>query len=226
MKKFKKFLTVAMVAMGLTAVATQAEAKEKDYTTDTFMVQYMDNEGMLEAKPVNPRHKGGYLLDNKYEIGDIVEVTYNNDDIIEEHKLTGKELKKVEKKYKENIDSIWSEGEALAQHQDVVTRNYVVQNIDEDGFMHGEILSAVETGSATLNTAKKKYSLGDIVNVTFNSKTGEVFEHHELNDTDRTDLLEIKELMNVMKDIMKDGKQTKDLVMAEDGTFVNKSFHQ
>jgi hypothetical protein len=223
MKKFKKVLAIAMVAMGLTAGTTQAQAQEKKYTTDTFMVQYMNEDGLLEAKPVNPKHEGGYVLDNKYELGDIVEVTYWNDDIIEEHKLTGKELEKVEKKFEGNIDALMDEGEKITQEGVVATDNYMIQNIDKDGWATAKIVSDYFTGEATFKV-EKNMSLGDIVSVTYNDNTGDIIEYHEVSDDVRFALMGIDAYMKVMKEIMKDGKQTKDLIMAEDGTFVDKDF--
>ncbi|MED3976083.1 hypothetical protein P4639_22055 [Priestia megaterium] len=235
MKNIKKVLaglfvgaTLLTTAFGFNAQAqttgTKEEAQEKNYTTDTFIVQYLTEDNMLQAKPVNPKNDYTYMLDNKYEIGDIVEVTYWNDDIKEEHKVKGKELKSIESKYEKNINKLMQEGEDLAQQSNVMTRNYVVQSIDNDGWVNGKILSSVETGQATLNPkeakTKEKYSLGDIIAVTFNSKTGEVLEHHEVKDSVREALLNISDLSSTMKKIMKDGEQTKDLIMAEDGTYV------
>jgi hypothetical protein len=224
MKKFLAGLfvgaTLVGTALGINSHMEKKEVAQPEATTENFVVQYQTEDNLLSAKPANPAHKQTYLLDNKYEVGDVVKVTYHKDDIISEKKLTGKALDKVEKNYGENINKLIEEGSEKAQELSVVTRSYVINSIDKDGMAHGKMLSNVETGEVKIK-AEKNYSLGDIVSVTFNSETGKVFEHHELEDQERFALLDIKEMSIKMDDIMKSGEQTKNLNRAEDGTYVS-----
>ncbi|URJ76471.1 hypothetical protein MF621_004012 (plasmid) [Bacillus velezensis] len=128
MKKFTKITVATMVIAGLGVTIffntekgnDQAQAKSIDKPSyeettqpnkEKFVVQKKEND-MLLSMPLEAS-KGapdGYLLDNKYDLGDIVEVTYLNDDIIKERKIKGEELSNLENKYDREINSILEEG--------------------------------------------------------------------------------------------------------------------
>jgi len=108
--------------------------------------------------------------------------------------------------------------------QDNVARdNYMIQNIDSDGWATAKLVSDVATGEAHF-LVKDNFSLGDIISVTYNKKTGKVYKYNEVNDKVRTAIMNVDGYKPVIKRIMSQGEQTKDLVMAEDGTYVQKSF--
>ncbi|MCY7911238.1 hypothetical protein MOB65_20490 [Bacillus inaquosorum] len=127
MNKFAKVTVATMVAVGLggvtfftlgndseqaqatnkTHVTAQAGEKKQQSVTEKFVVKKKED-GMLLAMPLEKSQNApdGYLLDDKYKIGDIVEVTYWNDDIFKERKVTGKELNSLKNKYSKKIKSI------------------------------------------------------------------------------------------------------------------------
>lgn len=127
MNKFAKVTVATMVAVGLggvtfftlgndseqaqatnkTHVSTQKGEKKQQSVTEKFVVKKKED-GMLLAMPLEKSQNApdGYLLDDKYKIGDIVEVTYLNDDIFKERKITGKELNGLQDKYSKKIKSI------------------------------------------------------------------------------------------------------------------------
>lgn len=103
-------VTVAIAVVGFAGTATKAE---QEYTKELVMVQSVTDDGeFLNAMPIdeNSQLEYGYILDNKYKLGDIVEITYNNDDLINQRKLEGKELANVEDKYAGAIDCLMDEG--------------------------------------------------------------------------------------------------------------------
>ncbi|MEX3625069.1 hypothetical protein [Viridibacillus arvi] len=106
-------MSLGVLALGVFTQASEVEAKAsakymQDTTTEVFLVQSVTSDGYLDCAPVNPKLKGGYILDNdgKYKVGDIVEITYWNDDIKKSHKLTGKKLSGIEKKYGSHINKM------------------------------------------------------------------------------------------------------------------------
>ncbi|MEC2335076.1 hypothetical protein [Bacillus subtilis] len=127
MNKFAKVTVATMVAVGLGGVtfftlgndSEQAQATNKTHVsaqegeekqqsiTEKFVVKKKEDD-MLLAIPLGKSQNApdGYLLDDKYKIGDIVEVTYWNDDIFKERKITGKELNSLQDKYGKKIKSI------------------------------------------------------------------------------------------------------------------------
>lgn len=99
MKKLNLAMAFAMT-MGISALtylptgeATQS-VEEKNSVTEVFMVQSVSEDGeYVNAKAVNSDGMNEeYILDPIYEIGDVVEVTYCNDDIFAERLITGDEL--------------------------------------------------------------------------------------------------------------------------------------
>jgi hypothetical protein len=123
MKKLFAILAVLSIAFGgfmaytvKEVVETLTVEAEKNYTTEYVMVQSHADEGFLNAKAINPSSQleYGYILDDKYELGDIVEITYDNDDLMAERKVTGKELNDIEQKYYKEINALMEEGIALS----------------------------------------------------------------------------------------------------------------
>lgn len=108
-------MTIGIYALSFMPIIGQSEknetSEEKKYVTEVFVVQSETPDGHLEAKPlVASSLEGSYILESKYNLGDIVEVTYWNDDILKERVITGEELEGLEEKYDTEINAIYEEG--------------------------------------------------------------------------------------------------------------------
>lgn len=107
-------LALGLMVLGTTVLNRQEKialaSSKEDSTTEVFFVQKkLKLEDALLAVPLDSNSeliKGGYILDDKYSIGDIVEVTYWNDDIFAERKISGGELKIVEAKYNKRLSEL------------------------------------------------------------------------------------------------------------------------
>lgn len=104
-------ITVGIYAMSFIPTAEkniemEAEASEqKEYVTELFMIQDEINNEYVLAKPLDESEAPhGYFLENKYELGDIVELTYLEDDVLGEKKITGERLEEIEIAYDEIIN--------------------------------------------------------------------------------------------------------------------------
>jgi hypothetical protein len=86
-----------------------------------YMVQTEGNNWM-HAKPLDLSVEGGMILEKKYKLGDIVEVTVDSEgDIVKEHKLTGEEFDYVSNYYTGRIDALMDEGiEKMNQQEGMV----------------------------------------------------------------------------------------------------------
>lgn len=115
--------------------------------------------------------------------------------------------------------------EKKPKKDNIARDTYMIQSIDADGWATAKLVSDVATGEAHFYV-KKNFSLGDFISVTYNMKTGKVYKYNEVNDDVRTAIMNVDGYKPVIKKIMSEGKQTKNLVMAEDGTFVAPSFHK
>ncbi|MFJ8247335.1 hypothetical protein [Peribacillus asahii] len=168
----KKFITAVAMSLGiLTAgVITQAPQVEasapakylQDTTTETFVVLSVTADGYLDCKPVNPNVEGGYILDNdgKYKLGDIVEITYWNDDIIESHKLTGKALSSVENKYGSYINSLMDESIAEDAYERTVY-NKQIKNLEKVSANTTKVNHTVKEKNVTIALKNhNKYEVG------------------------------------------------------------------
>lgn len=135
----------------------------KKYSTELFMVRSKDDEGYLNAQSLEEKTNApyGYVLDNKYQIGDIVEVTYYNDDILNERKITGEELTGVEKNYAVAINMVED-----TIGKEYVTEKFIVQYVTDDGTLNAESLEE-KTNAPNGYILDYKYDLGDIVEVTY-----------------------------------------------------------
>lgn len=119
-------MTTGINAVTYTPVTETAEAsEEKKSVTEQFVVQEKTADGYLMAVSISEETNAphGYILDDKYEVGDIVEVTYWNDDIFEEKKIVGKELEELTEEKYAWIDAIVETGdkncaEGLIQTED------------------------------------------------------------------------------------------------------------
>lgn len=92
-------LTFAMAVLPTIGLVNGEEKAEKNeivstekndgYKTEKFIVENKTSDGMLDARSLDEDTSApnGYLLDDKYEVGDIVEVTFKNDEIKKEKKL-------------------------------------------------------------------------------------------------------------------------------------------
>lgn len=114
---FAVALTTLINSLTFLPIGTSSEepvAKaEKKYSTELFVVQSETQDGYLNSESISEETNApyGYILDNKYEIGDVVEVTYRNDDIKSERKITGDELKEVEENLGEEINGVLEDAE-------------------------------------------------------------------------------------------------------------------
>jgi hypothetical protein len=84
------------------------DVQKKKYKTTLFLVESVTKDGMLNA--VSVIDGSNYLLDNKYSLGDIVQVTYSHDDIIKEQKVTGKKYKSLEELFAGQINYLEDQG--------------------------------------------------------------------------------------------------------------------
>ncbi len=88
---------------------------DNDVYTAYFMVQSETSDGFLDAKPVGFKMDGGMILDNEYELGDIVLVTWNKDgDIMFDRIATETEKNYLDKHYFAEINSLMEEGIEIA----------------------------------------------------------------------------------------------------------------
>lgn len=85
--------------------------------TETFVVQSETQDGYLNAVSISEKTNApyGYILDNKYDIGDVVEVTYSQDDILAERLIVGDELEELEDEVKMYSMATCTEGEVLVE---------------------------------------------------------------------------------------------------------------
>jgi len=113
--------------------------------------------------------------------------------------------------------------EKESKKDNIARDTYMIQNIDADGWATAKLVSDVATGEAHFSV-KENFSLGDFISVTYNKKTGKVYKYSEVSDKVRTQIENVDGYKPVIKRIMSQGEQTKNLVMAEDGTYVQKSF--
>lgn len=86
---------------------------------ELFVVQSDYGDGYLHAVSLSEDTQAphGYVLDDKYDLGDVVQVTYDDDDILAEHELTGQTLGYVKEEYAEEINAIFEEGYAIAEEE-------------------------------------------------------------------------------------------------------------
>jgi len=105
-KAFKKLSLVgASVALSLVVVActdnnegidVSSKIEGKDgFSTEYFLVTDNVDNRFVDTKSLatNSNAPYGYILDNDYKLGDVVKVTYKNDDIRQERVLSDKEIK-------------------------------------------------------------------------------------------------------------------------------------
>lgn len=159
-----KTLMVAMMAVMTVGVGSNdyasAVQKEKNvavknvssgYATEDFVVVSKTCDGMLNAESLNEKTNAphGYILDNKYEIGDIVRVTYKDDDILSEKKISSKD-----------------EAKPLEAMKNQVTEKFVVVSVTKDGMLNAKSLSE-KTNAPYGYILDNKYQIGDIVEVTY-----------------------------------------------------------
>lgn len=148
MKKMIMAMAV-LVTMGINALTylpighvEANEESEKKYSTELFVVQSETADGYLDAKSISEETNApyGFILDNKYELGDVVEVTYWNDDIKSERVITGEELKELEKEMAEEINAVYEEGISMDQVDGYVQAedgSYVKESF-YDGYIQAE----------------------------------------------------------------------------------------
>lgn len=83
-----------------------AEQIDKGYKTEIFLITNEEKDGWYFAPPIN-RKGGGYAFDKeKYSVGDVVSAQYKDDDVLEEHKVVGKELALVKRLFQKRIDTL------------------------------------------------------------------------------------------------------------------------
>lgn len=116
MEKIQMLVVAVLVALGINAVSylplgqAKEESQEK-ISTEYFFVQSETQDGYLHAEPVAVGVEGAMVLDNKYEIGNIVEVSSDKyGDIVAERLITGEELEKVEYEFAGSIDYLMDMG--------------------------------------------------------------------------------------------------------------------
>jgi hypothetical protein len=85
---------------------------EKEISTEVFVVQEKTADGYLNAVSISEDTNApyGYILDDKYELGDVVEVTYSNDEIFAEREIVGDELDKLENEKGSYINAVLEDG--------------------------------------------------------------------------------------------------------------------
>ena len=91
-------ILLSIVVSGCVQEAESVEQQqEKKSSTEYFVVQSKADEGYLNAVSLSEYTEAphGFILDDKYEIGDIVQVTFNNDDLLSEEKITGEQLELI-----------------------------------------------------------------------------------------------------------------------------------
>lgn len=113
MKKIINIVLLLNIVLG-TVFATgcdKVEAPQKKFFTERFFIQSKTDGGLLGKSIESHTHApNGYTIDDKFNVGDIVEVSYYNDDIISEKKLTGNKLENVKEKFALQINSLMDEG--------------------------------------------------------------------------------------------------------------------
>lgn len=191
-----KKLTVAFASLSIAlagftgfttvkAVDTIKEVKPviheaSQYTTEYVVVQSKADKGYLNSQPIqkDTNCNYGYLLDDKYQLGDVVEITYRNDDLKAEHKVTGSELEEVEAKYGSVINSILEDG--IREHgmfeepqQDLTTNILKVTSIDN------EYADAIDNYGNSYVIIKDGLAVGDTVQVQENQYS-EVVEQQKI----------------------------------------------
>lgn len=93
-----------------------SKVEEPEYFTEYVMVYSVTEDGKyLDATPIqeDTQLEYGYILDMKYQLGDIVEITYNDDELIAERLVSDDELKDVYNLYGDKIDYLMDEGVAM-----------------------------------------------------------------------------------------------------------------
>jgi hypothetical protein len=86
--------------------------EESNTITELVMVQSKADKGYLVAQPLEENSElfNGYILDDKYQLGDIVEITYDHDDLVSERLITDNELEIVYNEFGRIIDYLMDEG--------------------------------------------------------------------------------------------------------------------
>ncbi|MEM4994967.1 hypothetical protein WKH56_20595 [Priestia sp. SB1] len=79
--------------------------------------------------------------------------------------------------------------------------NYLIQNIDSNGWATGKLVSDVETGTATFKI-KDSYKRGDFIIVDYNHKSGNIIKHHKASSKVRKQLLNVDGYKPIIKSIM------------------------
>jgi hypothetical protein len=141
MKKIILAVLVALVVM--VSVNTQIGDEEKNnygYVTEKFVVQYETSDGFLNAVSIEDKTNApyGFILENKYELGDIVEVTYKDDEIISERLITGEEEKNIWYQHGEKINAVYEEGMQIMRESyerainDYVSTLSTIKDYNED----------------------------------------------------------------------------------------------
>ena len=96
-------ILLSIVVSGCVQEAESVEKQqEKKSSTEYFVVQSKADEGYLNAVSLSEYTEAphGFILDDKYEIGDIVQVTFNNDDLLSEEKITGEQLELIVERWR------------------------------------------------------------------------------------------------------------------------------
>lgn len=83
-----------------------------EVSREIFVIQSKTDDGYLNAVSLDENTDApyGYILDDKYELGDIVEVTYKDDDIKKERLITGEEEGNIRYEFIEEINAIFEDG--------------------------------------------------------------------------------------------------------------------
>lgn len=103
---------------------SNVEQHKKDYVTEKFFIQSKTDNGYLLAKSIEQDSKApyGFVLEDKYDIGDIVEISFKGSKAISVHKIKGKKLKRIESKYDVAINSLMDEGIKLDYENRIQTK--------------------------------------------------------------------------------------------------------
>lgn len=146
----KAFLALTVLVSGVFGFDYDKQVEEKNsaevkiengVTTEKFFVTKDHRDGYMHSVAINQEDTSapyGYTLDNKYEVGEIVEVTYENDDIISDRAVHGEEATQVLEENAERIESIideltaeCAEGELIAEDYTCIPEGFWEQKVEE-----------------------------------------------------------------------------------------------
>lgn len=115
MKKLLAMVVAFFVALTINQTTESGEEKNNQETA-YWLVQSETSDGYLSAEAIGVEVEGGMILEDKYELGDIVSVTWDVEtgDIISEYKVRGKELRNIEDGFGAEVNALMEEGIRVA----------------------------------------------------------------------------------------------------------------